>query len=71
LAQKKPYNPNTAYGRKKLREQAQNTYNNLPPEEQKEWDINKAIVIVLIVVVVFIIFLAMGNSSGFAKWLSH
>ena len=71
LAQKKPYNPNTSYGRKKLREQAQNTYDNLPPKQKKEWDSNKAIVIVLIVVVIFIIFLATGNSSGFLKWLSR
>ena len=34
MAQRKPYNPNTAYGRRKLREQAQRHYNNLPPDEK-------------------------------------
>ncbi|WP_162915339.1 hypothetical protein [Paraflavitalea soli] len=35
---RKPYNPNTAYGRRKRREEAQKYYDSLPPEKQREID---------------------------------
>lgn len=38
MAQRKPYNPNTAYGRRKLREQYQINYTNKTPEEKREHD---------------------------------
>ena len=71
MAQRKPYNPNTKYGRKKLREQSEQYYNNLPEEQKQEFDNTKTIVIIIIVVIVIIIGLVSGNMSGTAKWLSH
>jgi len=34
MAQRKPYNPNTKYGRKKLREQSFENYENLTPNKK-------------------------------------
>jgi hypothetical protein len=35
---RKPNKPNTAYGRRKRREQAQKYYDNLPPSQKSEVD---------------------------------
>ncbi len=48
MAQRKPYNPNTAYGRRKLREQGLKEYNELPPD--KKFDRNILGIVILIVV---------------------
>lgn len=71
MAQRKPYNPNTSYGRRKLREQAQQHYNELPPEKQDEWDMWKLFILLGIVAVVLLIALATGNEKGAAKWLTR
>jgi hypothetical protein len=34
MVQRKPYNPNTAYGRRKLRVQARENFEKLPPENR-------------------------------------
>lgn len=71
MAQRKPYNPNTAYGRKKLREQAQQHYENMPPEEQENHDFTKFIIVLIIVIVVLSIGFACGNTHGALKWLTR
>lgn len=68
---RKPYNPNTAYGRRKRREEAQKYYDNLPPEEQREVDEWKMGCMLVIVVVVLLIGYLSGNMMGALKWLSH
>ena len=71
MAQRKPYNPNTAYGRKKLREEAARNYANSTPEEKRQADNLGCIILGVIVLIVFIIFAATGNIEGFFKWASH
>ena len=71
MAQRKPYNPNTEYGRRKLREEAAQNYANDTPEGQRERDNTGCIVLVIIVVIAFIIFALSGNIEGFLKWGSH
>lgn len=48
MAQRKPYNPNTKYGRKKLREQADKYYDNLSPAEKSNWDTAKFLIALVI-----------------------
>lgn len=67
LAQRKPYNPNTAYGRRKLREQSQQTYENLPEDEKHNWDMAKFIILLIIVILAFVL---LGQKDAL-KWLSH
>lgn len=72
MAQNKPYNPNTKYGRKKLREQAAQNYANMTPEQKAEHDsMGCAVLIILALIMCLIIFLAGGNSNDMLKWLSH
>jgi len=66
-AQRKPYNPNSKYGRKKLRDQANNTYSNLPPNEKAEWNGIGVIIIIIIAIIIF----AFAGFSGVAKWFSR
>lgn len=51
MAQRKSYNPNTAYGKRKLREQADKYYNELPPNKQKEFGTIKFIILLMITLV--------------------
>jgi nitrate reductase NapE component len=67
MAQRKPYNPNTAYGRRKLREQAQQHYDNLPPDEKREWDLWKFIIVLVICVIMFLLL----GTNGFLKWATR
>jgi len=56
MAQRKPYNPNTQYGRKKLREQATENYNNLDPESKKDADFIGCIFVIVIAIIGFLLF---------------
>ena len=67
MAQRKPYNPNTSYGRKKLREQAQKHYDQLPPEKKTEHNILGFVVLIVICIIMFLIL----GANGFLKWASH
>lgn len=71
MAQRKPYNPNTAYGRRKLREEAQKYYDNLPPEEKANWDATKFIILLVIVIIVVVIMIATGDTKSGMKWLTR
>jgi hypothetical protein len=64
MTQRKPYNPNTKYGRKKTREQYYNTQLNGTPEEKKEQNnIEWVVTIVVLLVVALIAFLVGGVDS--------
>lgn len=60
MAQRKPYNPNTAYGRKKLREEFQRSYDAKPQHEKDDLDNSVTIariVLFVLVVVGYLIYL--------------
>lgn len=68
---RKPYNPNTAYGRKKLREQSQQNYYNMSPKKRAEVDSIRFWMWFIIIVVILIIGFATGNWTGIAKWMTR
>ncbi len=71
MGQRKPYNPNTKYGKKKLREQYNQNYNNMSSEEKSDHN-STVFILMLIAIIVFggIIFL-IGGSDALISWLSH
>lgn len=72
MPQRKPYNPNTKYGRRKLREQAQYNYDNGTPEYRRDID-NIKIVVWLVVLGIAALFglmvYATSGTEGLIKWL--
>jgi hypothetical protein len=68
---RKPYNPNTKYGRKKLREQAEEYRQSLPEDQRKDFSATGVIVLIIIIDIVLIIALATGNGKGAANWLTR
>jgi hypothetical protein len=70
MPQRKPYNPNTAYGRKKMREEYQAHFNSLPTEEQEKIESDKTLLYLVIVVVFALIAYLVGGSQGLVKWFS-
>lgn len=71
MGQKKPYNPNTAYGRRKLREQAAQNYANMTPQQQQKHDTTKFWVTLIILIVVGGLIFLTGGSGALTKWLSR
>ena len=71
MGQRKPYNPNTKYGRRKLRDEYYQNYNNMNSNEKSEHDW-RVFVITLITIIVFggIAFL-IGGPDALLSWLSH
>lgn len=69
--QKKPYNPNTTYGRRKLREQSQEYYNNLPDDKKENFDNVKFIIVVIIIGIVLLYVFLTGDTKSASKWISH
>ena len=72
MAQRKPYNPNTKYGRRKLRDQAQYNYDNGTPEYRSDIDNIKTVVWAVILVICAIIFIIIWNldsPEAAIKWL--
>lgn len=71
MSQRKPYNPNTKYGRKKIREEYNQNYNNMSSDEKSEHN-TLVFIFMIIAIIVFggIIFL-IGGSDALFKWLSH
>ena len=54
MAQRKPLNPNSTYGRKKLREQEQESYNQMSPDEKSKRD--ETVFIVLVIICILYLF---------------
>jgi hypothetical protein len=71
MAQRKPYNPNTVYGRRKLREQAQQSYENMTPSEKSEVDAWKWGCLLIVIVAVILYAILTGDWNGALKWLSR
>jgi hypothetical protein len=71
MTQRKHYNPNTKYGRRKLREQAANYRANLSPEERAQFDTYNWILLIVIVIIICGILYAVGGWGPMLKWLSR
>lgn len=71
MGRKKAPNPNTAYGRKRIREENAQWRASLSPQERKEADFNGCIVYVVILLVIIVIVYLIGGTDGVLKWLSH
>lgn len=67
---KKPANPNTAYGRKRLREEHQEWKQNLTPEQRLESDGFAAWGVMIVLAVILMIIFLIGGYDGVSKWLS-
>lgn len=71
MAQRKPFNPNTKYGRKKIREQYYENYNSM---SSKEKDNHNSLVIFLTIISIIVfggLILLIGGPEALLKWLSH
>lgn len=71
MAYKRPANPNTAYGRKRMREESLARYNALSPEEKSKHDETSTIAYIVILAVVMLIVFLVSGPAGLLKWLSH
>ena len=64
MAQRKPYNPNTKYGRKKMREEHVQWKASLPPEERRAMEFNSCLLTGLVILIILIIIYAVGGESA-------
>lgn len=71
MGQRKPYNPNTAYGRRKLREEAQRNYENLPPEQKAEVDAWRWGCLLIVIIIVILYAVITGDWKGAGKWMTR
>lgn len=71
MAQRKPYNPNTKYGRKKLREQAYRNYEQMTPQQKDDHNMLGCVVTIVILAIVGGIVYLFSGSEGLVKWLSR
>jgi hypothetical protein len=70
--QRKPYNPNTKYGRRKMREQAYQNIKSYSAEERKQYDQIRAgciIASIIAMIILGIIIYSVSGSEGLRKWL--
>ncbi|MES2265604.1 MAG: hypothetical protein V4520_02510 [Bacteroidota bacterium] len=71
MASKRPPNPNTAYGRKRQREEYYQRKALMTPEERANQNSNEVLIYVIAVIIFGGIAFAIGGSTGLLKWLSH
>lgn len=71
MGRKKAPNPNTAYGRKRIREENAQWKANLSPKERAEVEFNGCIFYVVVVIVIMAIVYLISGTDGLLKWLSH
>jgi hypothetical protein len=70
MAQRKPYNPNTKYGRRKMREEAYKWKASLPPEERAKVESQEFFFGLIILIIIGLIIFAIGGSEALMRWLS-
>lgn len=69
MAQRKPYNPNTKYGRRKIREQYYERRANMTSDEKLENDSMSFLIGLIILVVIGGIIFIFGGSDALLQWL--
>jgi uncharacterized protein YqhQ len=72
MRQYRSYNPNTKYGRRKLREQAYERISNYTPQEKAEYDKTKfgcsLVILIIFIVACLLIYLILGPEA-LIEWL--
>jgi Co/Zn/Cd efflux system component len=68
---KRPANPNTAYGRKRLRDEYYQHKASLSPEERANQNTNEVIIYIIIVAIVAFIVFLIGGSGAALKWFTQ
>lgn len=66
---RKPYNPNTAYGRRKLREAHAERMANMPESDRKEIENNATGCFVLFLIIGGLIIYLLFGGEGVLRWL--
>ncbi len=69
--EKKPANPNTAYGRKRLREEHAKWRSQASPQEIQEEKSTSILIWLIVVGVCLLIAFLLGGSNGALRWLTH
>jgi len=72
MGQYRQYNPNTKYGRRKMREQAYNNIANYTPEEKKEYNkisIGLGFALFVICIIISILIFIISGPEALIKWL--
>lgn len=68
----KQYNPNTKYGRRKMREQAYNNIANYTPEEKAEYNkiqFGMGLVFFVIFIIVCVLIVVISGPEALISWL--
>jgi hypothetical protein len=68
---KRPANPNTKYGRKRLRDEYYERKASMNPEQQSNQTKNETILFVIVVVVIVGILFLFGGLEAVSKWFNH
>lgn len=69
MAQKRPPNLNTAYGRRRARQEASERYQEMTPEQKNEHDQFGFIVTVVIIAVVLLVVYLFSGTEGLKTYL--
>lgn len=72
MGQYKPYNPNSKYGQRKIREQAYERISNYTPEEKAEYNKKKfgcSILIFIAFIIVCVLILIISGPEALIEWL--
>jgi len=72
MRQYKQYNPNTKYGRRKMREQAYNNIANYTPEEKEEYNKIKfgmGLTFFVIFIIICVLIFVIAGPEALIKWL--
>lgn len=67
----KPANPNTAYGRKRLRKEYQEWRNQASPKERSDDNTSRIIIWIFVVGIGIMFAFLTGGGNGVLKWLTH
>lgn len=70
MPQRKPYSPNTQYGRRKLNEQHEKWKQSLPKQERKKLESNALLFSIGVFVAICLLILAIAGPDTLMRWLS-
>lgn len=71
MAQRKPPNPNTAYGRKRMQQESAQWRENLPDDERRDHEVKGLIFGIVIVAIILGILYLIGGSGAVMDWLKR